>query len=210
MTFPSDPGHVPVNWSEQQSPGEDEPIVLDRILGCGAADIGTAVWLPDDVDAMADALIADGRDFDGAFVPLVIHDPQLAERSIDAAEWAADLIAAEGGTYFCVAPFAEREWTPKSALTSRQWNHAAAMIERVEELCERFSLQIFVKETIGERSARGEVDVDPPKPVHFVLDTGNFMGDGFVSARLISPEQISSADPAWSDRLKGFWRNLSQ
>ena len=42
--------------------------------------------------ALADALREDGRAFNGAYVPLVIHDPQLAERSYDAAEWAADLI----------------------------------------------------------------------------------------------------------------------
>jgi hypothetical protein len=160
-----------------------------RVLGFGAADIGAATWLPDESEALTQTVESNGRSFHGAFVPLVIHDPLLAERSFDAAEWAADLIRLGGGTCLCITPFAERGSTLDVPLSHRQWNHTAAMIERLDELCGRFKLKPVTSDRVGGRQVRDGEGLDPERPIHYVLDAGNFLPDGFVPTRLVSPER---------------------
>lgn len=208
---PATTGEAPISWGqeplsngEQASAAEPE---LARLLGFGATDIGMASWLPDESTALTAALVEDGRPFNGAFVPLVIHDPPLAERSFDAAEWAADLIHAEGGECLCITPFVEKERLGNVALSPRQWNHTAAMIERLEDLCVRFKLEPVVSDTIGDQQIRGEGGLDPARPIHFVLDTGSFLPDGFVPAKLRSPEKVELDGHPLADKLRGLLRN---
>ncbi len=207
---PATTGEAPVSWGRgpqpEDEPGPAGPGEIDRSLGFQAADIGTATWLPDEPEALMKALLDDGRPFNGAFVPLVIHDPLLAERSYDAAEWAADLIRTEGGQCVCITPFAEKGWVAETPLSPRQWNHTAAMIERLDDLCQRFRLRPLVSDRIGDEQARDDSGLDPELPIHYVLDAGNFLPDGFVPARLISPEKVQP-DANLADRLRGFLGN---
>ncbi len=166
-----------------------------------------STWLPDDPEDLTAALLDDGRPFNGAFVPLVIHDPLLAERSYDAAEWAADLIRSEGGQCLCVTPFAEKGWVAETPLSPRQWNHTAAMVERLDDLCIRFRLRPMVSDVIGDQQAREDGGLDPELPIHYVLDAGSFLPDGFVPARLVSPEKVDLDGHPLADRLRGYLRN---
>lgn len=208
---PATTGEAPISWG--QGPGPDGPTApaaedrdLQRRLGFTAADIGSAAWLPDDPEALTKALLDDGRPFNGAFVPLVIHDPLLAERSYDAAEWAAELIRGEGGERLCVTPFAEKDWVASTPLSPRQWNHTAAMIERLDELCRRHRLEAAVSDVIGDEQAREDGGLDPDLPIHYVLDAGSYLPDGFVPVRLISPERVELDGQPLTERLRGLLR----
>ncbi len=208
---PATTGEAPISWGEAPPPLDEQQVrsqpELIRVLGFGATDIGMASWLPDESTALTAALVDDGRPFNGAFVPLVIHDPLLSERSFDAAEWAADLIRGEGGTCLCITPFAEKERIGEAPLSARQWNHTAAMIERLDELCKRFALRPMVSDTVGEQQTREEGGLDPDLPIHFVLDTGSFLPDGFVPTKLRSPEKIELDGHPLADRLRGLLRH---
>ncbi|MEM7321846.1 MAG: hypothetical protein AAF531_02075 [Actinomycetota bacterium] len=207
---PAKTGEAPIVWGAGAPPaGAPEPPVnddLERRLGYQQADFNDATWLPDDPTALTAKLLEDGRTFNGAFVPLVIHDPQLAERSYDAAEWAADLIRTEGGQRLAIAPFADKGWAADAPLSPRQWNHAAAMVERLEELCQRFKLLVIVNDMIGDQQANEPDPFVEDLPIHYVLDAGSFVSDGFVSARLISPEKLEVAAGPLGERLRGLLR----
>lgn len=210
---PATTGEAPISWG-QGPPSAGGPVggaspEIHRSLGFDADEIGSAGWLPDDPEALTAALLADGRPFNGAFVPLVIHDPLLAERSFDAAEWAADLIRIEGGELLVITPFAEKGTVADTPLSPRQWNHTVAMIERLDDLCARYRLQPLVSDHIGDQPAREDSGLDPNRPVHYVLDAGSFLPDGFVPARLISPEKVSQDGNPLADRLRGLLRNRS-
>ncbi|MEM9561915.1 MAG: hypothetical protein AAGA93_04825 [Actinomycetota bacterium] len=175
----------PIPAAEPVAPGR-------RRLGFSASELAGLVDLPDDVDGMAAAIEADGRLFAGAFVPVVLHDPQAAERSYDAAEWAADLIRSAGGRLLgvatCTEPAPEESTADDTILNPRQWNHAAAMIERLEGVSTRFGLRVVVRDTIDELDIEGEAD---RSPIHHLLDTGRYLIDGLVPVRLISPDARS-------------------
>lgn len=166
-----------------------------RILGFRADEIGNAAWLPDDPRIIGRAILGDGRPFNGAFVPMVIHDSEAAERTFDAAEFAADLIAAEGGRGLCVSPFTTREWQDGTPPSAREWNHAVAMIERLEEVCVRYGLVLIVGDSGGDHPMREGGGLRDDLPIHYVLDTGNFLPDGYVPALLISPDVDGDAQP---------------
>lgn len=209
---PATTGEAPVTWGQSpEQPGEAEgsssAAELERTLGFRVSDIGTAAWLPDEPEALTKALLDDGRTFNGAFVPLVIHDPLLAERSYDAAEWAADLIRGEGGECLCITPFAEKGWVGDTPLSPRQWNHTAAMVERLDDLCKRYKLRGVVSDMVGDQEAREDTGLDPGLPIYYVLDAGNFLPDGFIPARLISPEKVEPDGSPLADRLRGFLRS---
>jgi hypothetical protein len=208
---PATTGEAPISWGAGDpgvsGPGAAEGEV-ERLLGFEAAELGRAVWLPDDPDAIERAVAESGLPFNGAYVPLVVHDPLLAERSFDAAEWAADLIRGAGGRWMGLAPHAERGWLSAAPLSHRQWNHTAAMLERLDELCGRYRLQAVVRDTLGEEQARDDGTPAPDEPIHYVLDAGSFVPDGFVAARLVSPER-PAVESNLTDRLRDFLRNRS-
>ncbi len=209
---PATTGEAPISWGlgpPDEQRAADSLRELERSLGFGASDIGVATWLPDDPEALTVALLEDGRPFNGAFVPLVVHDPLLAERSYDAAEWAAELIRIEGGECLCITPFAEKGWVGDTPLSPRQWNHTAAMIERLDDLCRRYRLRPLVSDVIGDQEAREDGGLDPALPIHYVLDAGSFLPDGFVPARLVSPEKVEPDGSPLADRLRGLLRNRS-
>ncbi|MEM7275866.1 MAG: hypothetical protein AAF547_22510 [Actinomycetota bacterium] len=202
---PAKTGEAPIVWGG--GPGNDPSTAGEptRTLGFTPADIGSAAWVPDEPADLSAALLQDGRPFHGAYVPLVLHDPLLAERSVDAAEWAADLIRGEGGTLLCITPFAEKGWVADAPLSPRQWNHTAAMIERLHELCARFRLTAVVSDRIGDAPVQDDHQPDPSRPIHYVLDAGNFLPDGYVPARLVSPEKVLVDDGGpFGDRLRGL------
>jgi hypothetical protein len=209
---PATTGEAPISWglgALAGGPGsEADEHELVRRLGFAPTELERAVWLPDDPPALELAVAESGLPFNGAYVPLVIHDPLLAERSYDAAEWAADLIRGAGGRRMAVAPHAEKEWVVDTPLTRRQWNHTVAMIERLEELCGRFRLVAVISDTVGDDQAREDGAPDPSEPVHHVLDAGSFVPDGFVAGRLISPEKLV-VESNLTDRLRDFLRNRS-
>jgi hypothetical protein len=160
----------------------------ERRLGFAAEELASVVSLPYDGTEMARGITAANLPFFGAFVPVVIHDPLLAERSYDAAEWAADLIREAGGRSLALAPYVESGWAAASPLSPRHWNHAVAMVERLSELCRRVGLGPVVSETIEGRQTRPDGGLDPGRPIHYLLDAGNFVPDGFIPARLLSPQ----------------------
>ncbi len=164
-----------------------------RRLGFSAAELDDLVALPDDVEAMNAAIKGADRPFNGAFVPVVLHDPTAAERSYDAAEWAADLIGSVGGRYLVVAACTDQPQTEPGAdqppLNARQWNHAAAMMERLEGVGRRFGLQVLARDTLGDLDVRDDEAVDPDRPIHYLLDTGRYLADEHVPVRLVCPER---------------------
>ncbi|MEL6981883.1 MAG: hypothetical protein AAFO29_05620 [Actinomycetota bacterium] len=201
-------GEPPISWSAAVSSVGDEPAApdgLDRRLGFPAADLVDLITLPDDPDAVAKLVSADDARFLGAYVPVVVHDTSAAERSYDAAEWAADLIRSAGGEVLAVATYAEADWDGQR-LNARQWNHAAAMIERLDGVCQRFRLRLAVHETVGEEPIGGERDIDPERPLRYLLDTGAFIDDGFMPARLVSPER-HEVPGGLVGRVRGLFQN---
>ncbi len=171
---------------------------LVRVVGLAASELVGAELIPpnrtkDRAGAGDDAPLFHraGLPNTGAHVPLIVHEPTMVARTVDAADRAAEIIADLGGSVLFVAPFVGQDAVAGQPVSLRQWNHAVAMIERLEELCLRHQIVPAIRDLIGGRSARWE-GVTDSEPVRYVLDTGNFLSDGYVPAPLISPVRFEN------------------
>lgn len=174
-------------------------------LGFAATDLVGLDLAPDDLADLQAMVEETGAPFHGAHVPLVVHQPPEAERSYDAAEWAADLIRSAGGSVLALTPCADETWTGTS-LTPRQWNHTAAMVERLEAVCRRFVIDLAVSETVAGQQVRPGGGLDPDRPLRHLLDAGGFLTEGYRPVQLVCPEPLGGPT-GLVDRLRGLLRD---
>jgi hypothetical protein len=174
-------------------------------FGFAATDLVDLDIAPDDLADLLAMVQAASVPFHGAHVPLVVHQPSEAERAYDAAEWAADLIRSAGGKVLALTPCADATWTGAS-LTPRQWNHTAAMTDRLETVCRRFGIDLAVSETVEGRPVRPEGGLDPDRPLRHLLDAGGFLTDGYRPVQLVCPGPLGGPS-GLVDRLRGLLRD---
>lgn len=193
-------------WSRGPVDGDQRPTETDahRRVGFRPADLDGLVTVPDDVDALMAAVAGSEIAFAGAYVPLVIHDPLLAERSFDAAEWGAELIRTAGGRSLVVTPCAEPEWVSEPGPSHRSWNHAAAMFERLEAVCDRFGLGLATRDVVRDVDMRDPLD--PERPIRHLLDSGRYLAEGFRPIELRSPD-ADEVDGGIVERVRGLLRD---
>ncbi len=135
---------------------------------------------------LSDILSSTGIPFEGAAIPVALHEARSSEATFDAAEWAAELIVTQGGRFFVCLPTAIRDATALShplAVGPRSWNHAIAMVRRLEAMCQRYGLELVVPE---ERNGALVDDsrLDLHKPIGYVLDTAGLAKQGMEPRRL--------------------------
>jgi hypothetical protein len=176
-------------------------------LGHTPADLADLIPVPDDLARLLEVVAGDDRPFQGAHVPLVVHQPPEAERTFDAGEWAADLIRSAAGRVLVLTPYAQPD--EDGSVSARQWNHTAAMIERLDGVCRRFAIELVVPETTGDHpSGRSSGEpaggVSDQLAVHHLLDAGHFIADGYRPVRLVCPERTAAAPPGVIERVREF------
>ncbi len=178
---------APISWGVCEVPGWGHQLTPDRVLaemrelGFTHTELGSAGWLPETVDGLAEVLGRHQLSLLASFVPLVLHDPAQADETIRQARHHADLLAGAGARYFNTAPVTSLDWEPRRPYDDGEWDHLVAMIDRVEEICRAAGLEQVVHEHVGcviETAA----DVErllTASDVAFVLDTGHLAIGGF-------------------------------
>lgn len=160
-------------WGQQLSP--DRVLAEMSELGFDATELGSAGWLPLDVDQLRELLGRHQLDLLAAFVPLVLHRPDEAAPTLRQAEDMAQLLEAAGARYFNTAPVTSSDWEPRSPLDDVQWQHLFTMLDQVERICEQHGLVQVLHEHVGcvVETADDVNRVLEGSSVQFVLDTGH-------------------------------------
>ncbi|MEO7398972.1 MAG: sugar phosphate isomerase/epimerase [Ilumatobacteraceae bacterium] len=128
---------APISWGICEVPGWGIQLPVERVLaemaslGIRATELGAIGWLPTDPVAIRATLDAYGLQLLGGFVPLALHDPARMAQSRRAAEQAARMMSAAGGTHFVTAVVSDPNDWKRPQLTDRQW---AVMIENLVEV----------------------------------------------------------------------------
>ena len=172
---------APISWGVCEVPGWGHQLEPDRVLaemrelGFTATELGSAGWLPDDLDPLQAILDRHELELLASFVPLVMHKADEAEATIAAATAAAELLAATGARYFNTAPVTSADWEPRSPLSDAEWQHMFEMFAAVDAICAGHGLVQVVHEHVGcviETADEIERLLDNTE-VAFVLDTGH-------------------------------------
>jgi inosose dehydratase len=129
---------APISWGVCEVPGWGLQLSVDRVLremselGLRATELGAIGWLPTDADELRATLDAHGLRVVGAFVPLVCHDPERRQETLDSAEVMATLLEAVDAETFVTAVVTDPDDWRHEDLASEQWKHVFAVLDEIE------------------------------------------------------------------------------
>lgn len=207
---------APISWGVCEVPGWGVQLPADRVLaemaelGFPATELGSEGYLPAEPDKLLATLKPYGLDMLAAFIPLVIHRPEEAEKALEVAKEQAALLQAVGATFFNTAPVMSWDWGTRSPLSDEEWDHALAMFGRIEEITEAHGLVQVLHPHVGIMvETKDEVlRVLNGCSVRFVLDTAHLIVGGFDPVDFVTGwshrvglVHIKDTDLAVADRL---------
>jgi inosose dehydratase len=190
MTIMQRVAAAPISWGICEVPGWGFQLDPDRVLGemrdigFTSTDLGAAGWLPTDPAGLREILDRHQLRLLGAFVPLVLHDPDQADEARRATRDATALLADAGGSHFVTAPVTTLDWGPRQPLGTPAWDHLVRMLDEVEAVCRDRGLRQVLHQHAGTVVQDGdELDlVLERSPVQVVLDTGHLAVGGVDAA----------------------------
>lgn len=172
---------APISWGVCEVPGWGHQLEPSRVLsemrslGFTATELGSAGWLPEQVEPLEAMLAEHQLGLLASFVPLVLHDAAQADAMLAAAAEAADLLEAMGATYFNTAPVTSVDWEPRRPLSDAEWQHLFAMVGHIDQICAERKLLHVIHEHVGcvVETAEEIERLLENTTVSFVLDTGH-------------------------------------
>jgi inosose dehydratase len=187
-------------------------------LGLDATELGPLGWLPDDGARLRAVLDRYRLALVGGFVPLVLHEADLAPTREHAAR-AARQLAAAGAELFVAAAVADMDWSAPRELDDVEWERLARHLAEIAELAAAHGLELVLhphQGTLVERAA----DVERALAltgVPWCLDTGHLLIGGvdpadFVrrNARRIAHVHLKDVDAALAERVRAGELTLVQ
>jgi inosose dehydratase len=172
---------APISWGVCEVPGWGLQLGVDRVLremhelGLRATELGAIGWLPTDPDPLRALLDANELRLVGAFVPLVCHEPDRRQETLDGAESMAQLLAAVEAETFVTAVVTDPADWRHEPMTATQWDHVFAMLDEIDAIVERHHLRQVVHPHVNTLVETGD-EIDrllDDSAVSMCLDTGH-------------------------------------
>jgi inosose dehydratase len=129
----------PISWGVCEVPGWGLQLPVDRVLsemaalGLTATELGPQGWLPADGTAVRALLDRYGLRLVGGFVPVVVHEADLA-RTRESARRTAEQLAVAGADVFVAAAVQDGDWSAPVPLDDDGWRRAGAHLRELADL----------------------------------------------------------------------------
>jgi inosose dehydratase len=183
---------APISWGVCEVPGWGRMLPPDRVfaeiaqLGLRATELGPTGYLPYEAHAIRERLDRHGLRLVGGFVPLVLHEPDLAPTRHDA-EHSAAVLAAAGAEVFVAAVVADDDWSPPRRLDDEQWKRLAANLEQIARVVEQHGLMLALHPHAGTQiEAADEIErLLALTDTGWCLDTGHLVIGGVDPAEFV-------------------------
>lgn len=198
MTFDGQLAGAPITWGVCEVPGWGAMLPPDRVfsemagLGLRATELGPVDdYLPLDAEAIRQALAPHDLALLGGFVPLVLHEGDVAQ-AVGEARRVASVMAAAGASVFVLAIVQDAGWSAPETLDAAGWTQLAAGVDAVAEATAELGLTTVVhphQGTLIERAAEvqrlaslsdvawcldpGHLALGGYEPLDFVRDLGD-------------------------------------
>jgi inosose dehydratase len=176
----------PISWGACEVPGwgvmpsPDDVLREMSELGLRGTELGPPGFLPDEPEALADALERHGMTLVGGFVPLVLHEPGL-DQALEETRRAAHLMSEAGGQMLVLAAVQDAEWGAPQELSDHEWARVAAHLNAIEALArEDYGMAVALHPHAGtliETGAQVRRALEVVE-VGWCLDTGHLMIGG--------------------------------
>lgn len=176
---------APISWGICEVPGWGAQLAPDRVLaemnslGFTVSEFGSPGFFPDAPADFNNLFAQYDMRLLGGFIPLVLHDADQADEAMDQAREAAQTLAASGAWHFITAAVTSADWGPRTELSSENWDHLAAMLSAIDDICAEHGLTQVLHphvDTVVETADDVEA-VLSRSAVKWCLDTGHlFIG----------------------------------
>jgi inosose dehydratase len=145
---------APISWGVCEVPGWGLQLAPERVLsemaalGLRATELGALGWLPRDGAAVRAQLDAHGLGLVAGFVPVVVHEPDIAA-TLEDARRAADQLAAAGAEIFVAALVQDAAWSPPVPLDDAGWRRAGANLRALADGIAGDGLELVLHPHVG-------------------------------------------------------------
>ncbi|HEX2413831.1 MAG TPA: TIM barrel protein, partial [Thermoleophilaceae bacterium] len=171
---------APISWGVCEVPGWGLQLPPERVLpeiaalGFEATELGPIGWLPLEPVALRARLDRHRLQLVGGFVPLVLHERDLAPARADA-ERIARVLAAAGAELFEAAVVMDAGWAPPAPLDDAAWGLLTDHLAQIHELVAGIGLELVLHPHAGTLVEREEEieRVLAATQVPLCLDTGH-------------------------------------
>jgi inosose dehydratase len=176
---------APISWGVCEVPGWGRQLDPERVLaemaalGLRATELGPIGWLPLDGARLRAALHRHGLRLVGGFVPLVLHEPDLAPTRAHLRE-VAIATAAAGAEVLNAAIVVDEAWSPRIPLDDAAWTRLGANYAEMAALAADHGLELLIHPHVGtliETAADVERAL-AATDARWVLDTGHLLIGG--------------------------------
>jgi inosose dehydratase len=183
---------APISWGVCEVPGWGRMLPPERVfaemaeLGLRAAELGPIGYLPYEAAAIRETLDRHGLRLIGGFVPLVLHEPDLAPTR-EAAERSASVLAGAGAEVFVAAVVADEDWSQPHPLDDAAWNRLTANLAEIERIVEQHGLTLALHPHAGTQlQEAGDIErLLASSDAGWCLDTGHLLIGGVEPAEFV-------------------------
>ncbi len=146
MSFMQRLAGAPISWGVCEVPGWGIELPPRRVLsemrqvGLRATELGSEGYLPTDPLELKALCAEYDLTMIGGFVPLVIHQADQLDTTIEAARRAASLMSTAGATVFVTSAVTDWDWGPRTDLDDADWAFAAKTLTLLDEVVEEFGM----------------------------------------------------------------------
>jgi inosose dehydratase len=181
----------PISWGVCEVPGWGRQLTPDRVLaemaqlGVTATELGPQGWLSGDGRGPRAVLDRHGLRLVGGFVPVVVHEPQLAT---EAARQAAAQLAEAGGDVFVAAAVQDARWSPPVPLAADGWQRAGENLRTLADIVEAEGVELVLHPHAGTilETAQDVEHALAHTDVPWCLDTGHLLIGGVEPAQFVT------------------------
>jgi inosose dehydratase len=215
---------APISWGVCEVPGWGRQLPPERVfaemteLGITATELGALGWLPLEAAAARSVLDRHGLRLVGGFVPVVVHEADLAPTR-DHARAAAAHLAELGADVFVAAAVQDLEWSAPVALDDDGWKRAGEHLRELADLVAEFGVELVLHPHAGT-VLETAVDVERAlahTDVPWCFDSGHLLIGGVDPVAFareygdrIGHVHFKDVDAAVAARLRGGELSLMQ
>jgi inosose dehydratase len=176
---------APISWGVCEIPGWGVQLPAERVfaemasLGLTATEMGPVGYLPPDAAVVRTLLDRYDLGLVGAFVPLVLHEPSLAQAHRMLGE-VTPLMTALEGDVLVAAAVTDEHWSPRIPLEQSDWARLVDNLQTLSELSAASGLHLALHPHVGTLVETAE-DIDAvlaQGEVDWCLDTGHLVIGG--------------------------------
>jgi inosose dehydratase len=207
---------APISWGVCEVPGWGLQLPAERVLGEMAAlglkatELGPQGWLPLDGAAVRAELDRHGLRLVGGFVPVVVHERDLAPAR-EQADRAAAQLAGAGADVFVAAAVQDDDWSKPTPLDDDGFERAGAHLREIADLVATHGLELVLHPHVGTL-VETAADVERAlahTDVRWCFDTGHLLIGGVDPASFVRDHadrighvHLKDVDAALAERVR--------